>query len=66
MKKLFVNLCLLLFILLVSCDSTKINREKFQKQQIMIDQNKNYWLVKHSFGDNYTLEYLGDSTLFIR
>ena len=46
----------------VGCDSDKDRRDKLgTKSNIMTDQNGNRWLVKHNFGDNYTIEYLTDS-----
>jgi len=62
------SLCILLATVLISaCDSDK-NRVKMlgDGANIMTDENGNYWMIKHSIGAHYEVEYLGDSTLYSR
>ena len=58
-------ICLYLVLTCVisaGCDSNSERREKLgTKSNIMTDQDGRKWLIKHRFGDNYTIEYLTDS-----
>ena len=49
-------------VIIIGCDSDSERREKLgTKGNIMTDQEGRKWLIKHRFGDTYTIEYLTDS-----
>lgn len=62
MKMIFIFI--LFCIVFISCDSNKMNRNILsEKSVIMVDSNNNYFVIKHSMGRFYEIEYLGDSTI---
>lgn len=63
MKTHYFLYLVLILLIVYGCDTDPIRREKLgTKNNIMTDQEGNKWLIKHSVGSSYKIEYLTDST----
>ena len=60
------SLYILLSCVIPSCDADVVRGNKIGDKSIMTDKDGNYWMVTHSIGAHYDIQYIGDSTTYAR